>query len=105
LAEGRKGLSVKIAAEVLAFGIGAWIIAGFAIGARQSRIATARRVRRRKMERLEPELLDKMPETWVTEAEEDFDAEQAAGVRRLEIQRRRQLRNIETGGPRRDRGA
>lgn len=54
--------------------------------------------RRRYIHRVEPEVLDKMPEVWVSEAEDDFEARKDHNSRVAETQRQRDLGMIRRSG-------
>jgi hypothetical protein len=89
---------MEIAAGVIVGGLVLWVTIGGMIGAHYGKRDLIIERRRRYFARMEPELLDKMPERWIADAEEEFEAHQQYIAQRAETQRQRSLGMIRRTG-------
>lgn len=85
---------MEIAAGAIVGGLVLWVTIGGLIGAHYGKRDLIIEQRRRYLARMEPELLDKTPEVWVTEAEEEFEVHQRYIGGQAETQRQRFLKMI-----------
>jgi hypothetical protein len=89
---------MEIAAGAFVGGLVLWVTIGGMIGVHYGKRELIIERRRRYFARMEPELLDKMPERWIAEAEEEFEVHQQYTAQRAETQRQRSLRLIRNTG-------
>jgi hypothetical protein len=89
---------MEIAVWAIVGGFLLWVTIGGMIGAHYGNRELIVERRRRYVARMEPELLDKFPERWVAEAEEEFEVHQQYIAQRAETQRQRSLGMIRKAG-------
>ena len=89
---------MEIAAWSIVGGLVLWVAIGGVIGAHYGNRALIIERRHRYFARMEPELLDKFPERWVEEAEEEFEAHRTYTAQKAETQRQRSLGMIRKAG-------